>query len=74
MGIEFLENAARAAGFAMAAEEQSGEAEKVMAGTWRAGYASQGEEFHDKVVDKAQTSFSDWVKGVVGVNGRGAPA
>lgn len=72
MGIEFLENAARAAGFAMAAEEHASETEKVAAG--RAGYASQGEEFHDKLVDKGQASFSDWVKGVVGVNGRGAPA
>lgn len=74
MGIEFLENAARAAGFAMAAEEQASEAEKATAGSWRAGYSSQGEDFQDKLVDKAQASFSDWVKGVVGVNGRGAPA
>lgn len=74
MGIEFLENAARAAGFAMAAEEQANESEKVMVGTWPAGYASQGEDFQEKLVDKAQASFSDWVKGVVGVSGRSAPA
>lgn len=74
MGIEFLENAARAAGFAMAAEEQAGEADKVTAGTWRAPYGAQNEEFQDKLVENAQASFSDWVKGVVGVNGRSAPA
>lgn len=74
MGIESLENAARAAGYAMAADEPTNEA-AVVSGVARSEYASrQHDEFHDRLVDKAQATFADWVKGVVGVNGRSAPA
>lgn len=71
MGIELLEKAAQAAGFAMAADEPAEAVPAVEA--WRAA-PRQNEDFHDKLVDKAQASFSDWVKGVVGANGRSAPA
>lgn len=77
MGIESLENAARAAGFAMAADEPAGNVETAAPADnpWRSGTVPlHGEEFHDRQGDQSQSSFSDWVKGMVGASGRGAPA
>jgi hypothetical protein len=76
MGIEYLENAARAAGFAMAADEPSAEA--VMASTpmdpWRPGTVPLREDETDERLHDRQASFTDWVKGMVSPGGRSAPA
>jgi hypothetical protein len=77
MGIESLENAARAAGFAMAADEPTSGVEAAASADnpWRSGTVPlRSEEFHDRQNDQSQSSFSDWVKGMVGASGRGAPA
>jgi len=76
MGIEFLENAARAAGFAMAADEPAADAgiPAVSGEPWRPGTVPLHQDSFDGKLDKAQATFTDWVKGVVGGSGRGAPA
>jgi hypothetical protein len=75
--METLNTAARAAGFAMAADEGGDEGkvvEKPDAIAWRSGEAVLLHENEQKPV-KAAPTVTDWVKGVVlGVIGRGAPA
>ena len=78
MGMETLNTAARAAGFAMASDEflNDGIPEQPVAETnaWRPGEAvllGQGQERADA---KAGPSFTDWIKGLFGTAGRRAPA
>jgi len=76
MGIETLNSAARAAGFAMATtDEIEGKAEKKPeTNTWCAADAALLPEPDDEAV-KSAASVSDRVKGLVlSVLGRGAPA
>jgi hypothetical protein len=76
MGMETLKNAERAAGFAMASSDDlSNESQsevKAETAAWRPGEAMllqpQG------IVPKAAPSIADWVKGLFGMSGRGAPA
>ncbi len=76
MGIESLQNAARAAGFAMAADEPLVEiipAEAVE--QWRPEAATlAAAQPIESAMEKAQATFTGWVKGVVGTTGRRAPA
>lgn len=74
MGIETLQNAARAAGFAMAASDETlaEVSEEVKAETWRPSAALLSPESHAPA--KAEASVTEWVKSVfVGTTGR-APA
>lgn len=71
MGIENLENAARAAGFAMAADEPLNESAPLVAPAQ--GDAVLRPAVIDNAADKAQ-AFTEWVKGVMGSNGRRATA
>lgn len=71
MGIEKLENAARAAGFAMAADEPLDEKAALMQA------AAETRHLVPTVADSAAErtqAFAEWVKGVVGSAGRRAPA
>ncbi len=75
MGIENLQNAARAAGFAMVdAEEPLTEAKRDVGETWLPKAALlQQEPKRESPIEKAQVSLGEWVKGVFGTTGR-APA
>lgn len=80
MGIENLQSAARAAGFAMVeADEPLGEAgqkadEGRRIGTPALLLQDQKLQQERKVaVEKAQASFAEWIKGMIGASGR-APA
>jgi len=70
MGIEALNSAARAAGFAMAAsEEPYAEAEAKPGETqWRPGEAA--------LIEPERTGFriGDWMRSMLGLFGRRAPA
>ena len=77
MGIETLNTAAHAAGFAMATSDEAAQDGKVEAKTetesWRSGDAIMlTPEDSDAV--KTATSAADWVKGLFGMSGRRAPA
>lgn len=76
MGIESLQNAARAAGFAMAADEPLLEAAHTeTVEPWSPIAAlPPAEQPIESAVDKAQATFTEWVKGVVGTTGRRATA
>jgi hypothetical protein len=76
MGIETLNTAARAAGFAMATSDEAAQESKVEAKpeteSWRAGDAvllSSGAQDA-----KRASSIADWLKSLFGVFGRRAPA
>jgi hypothetical protein len=76
MGIETLHTAARAAGFAMAAsdevaEEKKAEA-KVETESWSSGDAVLTAA--DTPVAKAVPSTAEWLKSLLGMSGRRAPA
>jgi hypothetical protein len=75
MGIETLHNAAHAAGFAMAAddvaEDKKAEA-MVETESWRSGEAVLLAPDTPDV--KAVPSTADWLKGLLGMSGRRAPA
>jgi hypothetical protein len=77
MGIEALNNAARAAGFAMAAPDDTSEEEvvrkPVVDTSWRPSTAvSLLGPTTPQVARPSQVS--DWFKAVLGATGRGAPA
>jgi hypothetical protein len=75
MGIETLHTAAHAAGFAMAADEvaEDKKAEAMVeTESWRADEA--GLLARDKPDVKAVSSTADWLKGLLGMSGRRAPA
>jgi len=79
MGIEALNNAARAAGFAMAAPDDTSEAEAEVVRkpavdtSWRPSTAvSLLGPTTPQVTRPSQVS--DWFKAVLGATGRGAPA
>lgn len=75
MGMETLNNAARAAGFAMAASDEPYEdvrAEvKVVEAQWRPGEAVL---LHAEPTPGHKPRTADWLKGVLGLFGRRAPA
>ncbi len=78
MGIEALNNAARAAGFAMAAsEEPYGEVEVVLVEAapaetqWQPGKAVV---LHDAPAPAALSRTGDWMRSMLGLFGRRAPA
>jgi hypothetical protein len=70
MGIETLQNAARAAGFAMApADETTPEvSEEVKPETWRPSAALLPPEAYTPA--KSETTVTEWVKSVFGATGR----
>jgi hypothetical protein len=77
MGIEALNNAARAAGFAMAAPDDTPEEEvvarPVIEASWRAGTAVN--LIAPAPLNVARPSqVTDWFKSMLGATGRGAPA
>jgi hypothetical protein len=78
MGIETLNNAARAAGFAMAPDEGVADEPrpeiKAEGGAWQAGEPVLRTAPATFVVAKSSVSTTDWVKGVFGAFGRRAPA
>ncbi|KAB2912413.1 MAG: hypothetical protein F9K29_19290 [Hyphomicrobiaceae bacterium] len=78
MGMETLNNAARAAGFAMAGSDDQFDERKVEAKPeergWRPGEAVLLHAPPKKDQAKAHTSMTEWIKGMFGVSGRGAPA
>lgn len=64
MGIETLQSAARAAGFAMAAsDEPLTEARREVEAAWRPTVAAVPRQQVEITVEKA--SFGDWVKSVM---------
>lgn len=75
MGMETLNSAARAAGFAMAASDeplnQSGAEFKPDTQTLRPGEAVV---LQSAATPKSAASMTDWVKSLFGLFGRGAPA
>jgi hypothetical protein len=74
MGIETLNTAARAAGFAMAADEvaEDGKTEaKVEGESWRPDAVQPAP---DTAEAKAMPSAADWFKSLFGMSGRRAPA
>jgi hypothetical protein len=74
MGIETLQSAARAAGFAMVdADEPGGEAAKKADEGRRIGTPALLLKDQKEAVEKAQATFGEWVKGMLGSSGR-APA
>jgi hypothetical protein len=78
MGIEALNNAARAAGFAMAAPDDTPEEEvarkPALETSWRPA-APVGLLAAPAVVHVARPSqVTDWFKAMLGATGRGAPA
>jgi hypothetical protein len=76
MGIEALNNAARAAGFAMAAPDDTAEEEVVrkpaVTTSWRPSPVALLGPTAPQVARPSQVS--DWFKSVLGTTGRGAPA
>ena len=76
MGIEALNNAARAAGFAMAAPDDTPEEEvaqrPAVETSWRPGTAVNVLSPTRQVPRPSQVS--DWFKTMLGAAGRGAPA
>lgn len=78
MSIETLNNAARAAGFAMASPEEPPEGSKPEAKpeaeAWQAGDAVLLKQDPQVIAPKVASSATDWVKSLFGVFGRGAPA
>jgi hypothetical protein len=74
MGIETLHNAAHAAGFAMAADEVAEDKAEAIVETesWRSGDAVLLATDTPDV--KAVPSTADWLKGLLGMSGRRAPA
>jgi hypothetical protein len=76
MGIETLNTAARAAGFAMAASEEVAQESKVPAGiateAWPSEPGLPAPEHEAKV--EATAGAGEWLKSIFGVFGRGAPA
>jgi hypothetical protein len=78
MGIEALNNAARAAGFAMAAPDDTPEEEDArkpaLETSWRPA-APRGLLVAPAAVQVARPSqVTDWFKAMLGATGRGAPA
>jgi hypothetical protein len=75
MGMETLNSAARAAGFAMAASDEpinQADAEpKAARQSWKAGEAML---LQASAQPKASASSTDWLKSLLGLFGRGAPA
>lgn len=78
MSIEALNNAVRAAGFAMASpdelSEESKPEAKPEAEAWQAGEAVLPTQDQRESAPKAASSATDWVKSLFSVLGRGAPA
>ena len=77
MGIETLNTAARAAGFAMASDEASSESKadaKPETESWRSGDAILLDPESSDAAAKAAPASGDWLKSLLGVFGRGAPA
>ena len=79
MGIEALNNAARAAGFAMAAPDDTPEEEVVrkpaLETSWRpAPHAGLLPAPLSPVHMVRPSPLADWFKGMLGATGRGAPA
>jgi hypothetical protein len=76
MGIETLNTAARAAGFAMAsAGEETATETKPEAAAWRPGEAILLSPNAQVAMPKRSApSVAGWVKGLFGMSGRGAPA
>ena len=76
MGIETLHNAAHAAGFAMAASDEVAEEKKadtqVETESWRSGEAVLLAP--DTPGVKPVPSTADWLKSLLGMSGRRAPA
>lgn len=78
MGIETLNTAARAAGFAMATSDEVAEEKKAEAKveteteSWRSGEAILLAPATSDA--KAVPSTADWLKGLLGMSGRRAPA
>jgi hypothetical protein len=77
MGIEALNNAARAAGFAMAAPDDTSDEEVVrkpaVDTSWRPSTAVRLLGPTAPQVTRP-SQVSDWFKAVLGATGRGAPA
>lgn len=75
MGIETLQNAAHAAGFAMVTDEPATDAAPQAEEVRRVGAPALllQDQSVEKAVEKAQASFGEWVKTVIGASGR-APA
>jgi hypothetical protein len=78
MGIEALNAAARAAGFAMAAPDDTPEEEvarkPATAAAWRSGTAVSVVRPPAAVDVGRPSQVSDWLRGMLGASGRGAPA
>jgi hypothetical protein len=76
MGIEALNDAARAAGFAMAApEEPYGEVEVILVEAARAETRRQpGTAVALREPAPAVSRVGDWMRGMLGLFGRRAPA
>jgi hypothetical protein len=78
MGIETLNTAARAAGFAMASDEVapdvSVEAKPETPEGWRPDRAAMLDPEREIASRAEQPSNADWLKSLLGVFGRGAPA
>jgi hypothetical protein len=78
MGIETLNTAAHAAGFAMAASDevvQEGKSEaKAETESWRSGEAILLAPEAADDAEKSAPSTADWLKGLLGMSGRRAPA
>ena len=75
MGMETLNNAARAAGFAMAASDEPYEdakaGQKVEVTQWRPGEATL---LAPAVLQQWSPKTGDWLRSVLGLFGRRAPA
>ena len=78
MGIETLNTAARAAGFAMATSDEASSDNKASAKpeteSWRSGDAILLDPEPSDAAVKVASSSGDWLKSLLGVFGRGAPA
>jgi hypothetical protein len=76
MGIETLNTAAHAAGFAMATSEEVAQVNKAEPKAEAEGWRSEA-SLLDPERDtgaKAEPSTADWLRGLFGFFGRGAPA
>jgi hypothetical protein len=78
MGIEALNNAARAAGFAMAAPDDTPDEEvahkPVLETSWRPMQPVGLLAAPSPVQVARPSQVSEWVRSMLGVTGRGAPA
>lgn len=75
MGIETLNTAARAAGFAMASSEEAAQEAKVEAKPDVEGWRSEASLLDaEPRKTKVHASPAEWLKGLFGLSGRRAPA